>query len=792
MHSHRFEGQFPSVSSITVGCGQLHGRSRWLSLALIVMALFLVNCSGGSSSPPQAARLAVPVRVVTLAPGSIAGTLSYSGELQARDQVDLVALQSGRIKDIFVVEGQEVTLGTPLAQLETDTLKAQVRQAQANVDVAQSKLNAVLQGARPEQIASARAQVEAQRAKLDSMQLPEGGTVAVSQAGLAAVRNQASTDLTAAQATLASAQASQSSSEAKLNQLLHPTLGDITSAQSALQSATSSLNSANERLERIHNPTEDDLLAAQAVVNGAQAGLKAAQAKLDDLKLTPKPQDVAAARAAVVNAQTLVYVAESNLAAMKQLLNKVKLQNLIDAYSELLAARGQLAFDQSRSAPLVVIIADEERVILALRQLQMAEEDADTFRTGVTLEQLLAATSALEAAKSGHASAQARFDQLMAGPSANDMQQAQSGVDQARASLQSTHARLSQLTYPTASDIAAAQNAVDQSDAQRVAAQVRLDTLQRPTPSDVQAAQSAVDSSRSSVQSAQARLDQLQGGGTAAAIANAQAAVANAQASVALQQAQSTQAEQQLALAQSQYTANDIDSATASVAQALAALDLAQVQLKNATLVAPFDAIVAKRNLARGALVTAQAAVFRLVSKPSQLVFNVEEAGRSRLKVGQPVTFSVSSFSNTKFGGKVAYIAPTADTSTRTFQVTVTPEQGSEALSPGIFATLTITIEQKQGVLVVPQAALIQQGESTIAYVVNDGKAEQRKVSLGLKSDSLVEVTSGLAAGDQVIVQGNQGLQPGATVTVASQGGGGAGGQRGAGAGGDQQARPGG
>ena len=286
--------RFLSINGIQVHLRQLTGHSPWLSVASIVMALLLVSCSS-SSSQPQAARLAVPVRVVTLAPGSIAGTLSYSGELQAQDQVDLVSIQSGRIKDIFVTEGQEVAAGTPLAQLETDTLQAQVRQAQANVDVAQAKLNAILQGARLEQIASARAQVEAQRAKLDSMQLPDGGTVGVAQTSLAAAKNQASTDLAAAQATLASAQASQSSAEAKLNQLLHPTPDDIASAQAALQSAVSSMNSANEKLERIHNPTEDDLLAAQAVVDSAQAGLKAAQAKLDDLKHTPKPQDVAAA-----------------------------------------------------------------------------------------------------------------------------------------------------------------------------------------------------------------------------------------------------------------------------------------------------------------------------------------------------------------------------------------------------------------------------------------------------------------------------------------------------------------
>ena len=668
---------------------------------------------------------------------------------------------------MFTEEGAEVPAGAPLARLETDLLEAQVRQAQANLRSAQARLEAVLQGARPEEIAAARAQLEAQRARLAAMLSEEGvGVTSVAQAGLVATQAKGASDLAVAQAAVDTARANLASAESKLQQLLNPTREDITAAQAAVEAAASNVASARERVAQLRNPTQLDLAAAEAAVESAKASLLSAQAKLDELKEGPKADVVAAARAAVATAEATVRSTQATLAGMKQLFNTEKLRNLIDAYAGLVIARNKLAEEKTRGAPPKVIEENEEAVLLALRRLQAAEEDANTFKTGVSAEQIIAAQAAVDAAQGSLASAQAKLDQLLAGATTVELQAAQAAVDNARANVQAAQIKLDKLRNPTSADLAAAVAAVEQAESLQVAAENKLQTLTSPTAVDIQTARTTVDNARASLQSAEAKLVQLTTGGSAAELESARAAVAKAAGDLGAQMAAVAQAEQQLTLAQNRYTQSDIDAAIAPVALAEATLELNRIQLSRAALVAPFDAVIARKHLAKGAIVTTSTPVLSLVSKDIHLIFNVEEGSLGRLRTGLPVRFSVPSFGDKAFQGSLISIAPTADATSRTFRVRVNPNPGQEGLRPGMFANVTVAVDERGDVLLVPQEAVIKRGQETTVFVVRDGQADQRRLALGLENDRFAQVRSGLEEGEEVVVQGNRTLRPQDRVAV--------------------------
>ncbi len=649
------------------------------ALALVTLLFLSMSCTSQGSQQQQS-RAPVPVKVVQPSKGDVAVTLAYTGEVKSGDQVDIVPSSGGRIVDIFVEEGAEVAAGMPLARLETDTLEVQVRQADANLLSAQSRLDTVLQGARPEEIAASRAFLESLRNRLQGML--NGGR---------------SEEIAAADAARASSRA-------------------------AVLKAQADLTSAQQKLDQLRNPTQADVSTAQLAVDSSIAALTSAQAKLDDLKTSPKPADVAAALATLSSAQSAVRAAESNLTTLKLPLNKVTLQDLITAYVEVNLAREKLASDKARGAAPATIAADEDAVNLAYRKLQVAEEAAGTFKAGVSAEQLLASQAALDSARASVDSAQAKLDLLMAGPTAVDFATAQSSVDNARANLETSRIKLDRLKNPVSADIAAAQAAVESGEA-------------------------AMQTALSSVATAESNF--------------AKAKMPSSETDIGTQRALLDQAEQQFSLVQNKFTSPDVAAATAGVAQVQAALDLARLQLSKATLTAPFDAVVSKKNFSKGAFVGTQSAVFSLVSKDLRVVFNVEEGAIGRLKTGLSVALTTSAPGDRPFQGQIKSIAPAADPSSRSFKIEASLASGPQQniVRSGMSVNASVTVAQQRGVLLIPRDAVIQQGNKNFVFVVKDEVADRVEVEIGLSDDRVSEVRSGLDADQQVVVQGNKTLR---------------------------------
>jgi membrane fusion protein (multidrug efflux system) len=200
-----------------------------------------------------------------------------------------------------------------------------------------------------------------------------------------------------------------------------------------------------------------------------------------------------------------------------------------------------------------------------------------------------------------------------------------------------------------------------------------------------------------------------------------------------------------------------------------AGLDLKRQLLKDTRITAPFSGITGARNVSPGQVIAKNATLTWIVqSNPVKVEVNVPERFLAQLQLGQDIEIGVASLPGRKFRGKVYFIAPQLDPATRTALVKARIENPKLELRPGMFANLDLTLQIRDQAVVIPEAALMWSGERASIYVV-DGEmtAQIRPVKPGVRLTAEVEITSGLKAGEKVIVEGFQKTRPGGKVAPA-------------------------
>ena len=231
---------------------------------------------------------------------------------------------------------------------------------------------------------------------------------------------------------------------------------------------------------------------------------------------------------------------------------------------------------------------------------------------------------------------------------------------------------------------------------------------------------------------------------------------------------QVAQAEMTLALAKQPFTQTDFDLARERGKLAETALDLANLQMDETTVRAPFDGIVAELYVTEGSMVGPASPVALCVSRQLEVVVNVEESRINQIQAGQSAALRVNAYPDQDFPAVVTSIAPVADNSTHTFLVKVTPVDDSGKLRGGMYADLSLLVEEKQTALLVPRAAVTLINDKESLYVVKDDVAELRAVATGLSDGNDVEIVSGLQPQETVVTAGQANLTDGAKVEVVS------------------------
>jgi membrane fusion protein, multidrug efflux system len=208
--------------------------------------------------------------------------------------------------------------------------------------------------------------------------------------------------------------------------------------------------------------------------------------------------------------------------------------------------------------------------------------------------------------------------------------------------------------------------------------------------------------------------------------------------------------------------------AEAKLAAAEAQLGLAQLALRNASVAAPFDGLVARRFVSAGDHVAEGEKLFDLVAlDPIEVEFHLAERDSARVAVGHIVDVRVTPYPDEVFRATVHVVSPRIDPATRTLRVKARVENQERKLRPGLFARADLGVAERDRVPMIPEQAVLQRSDGSVVFVVRDGnRAERRPVKLGVFREGLAEVVEGVAVGEQVIVRGSSRLVDGAVVDL--------------------------
>lgn len=206
----------------------------------------------------------------------------------------------------------------------------------------------------------------------------------------------------------------------------------------------------------------------------------------------------------------------------------------------------------------------------------------------------------------------------------------------------------------------------------------------------------------------------------------------------------------------------------AAAAAAKAALDLAQENLRRSDVRASRAGVVNTRTVETGQYVK-EGDVLATLADTSRLRlrFKVSDAESLQAKEGDNVTFRVAALGDESFPARIYHVGDVADPTTRQVEVLAWVKNPG-VLKPGFFAEVTLATASKKQALVVPEGAIQASERGFVAYAVEEGKARVKAVKIGLRTGTgVVEILSGVAPGDSVVVEGSDRLADGVPVQAA-------------------------
>jgi membrane fusion protein (multidrug efflux system) len=201
-----------------------------------------------------------------------------------------------------------------------------------------------------------------------------------------------------------------------------------------------------------------------------------------------------------------------------------------------------------------------------------------------------------------------------------------------------------------------------------------------------------------------------------------------------------------------------------------ARLGLAQRALADSSVRAPFPGLISRRHVSVGEFLNVSMPVLEIVAlDPIEAEFSFSEQDSAHVRLGQTVYVELAPFPDLVFEAEVTMIAPTIDPQTRTLRAKALLSNLQGLLRPGLFAHVTLGMESRQGVTMVPEESLLQRVDGTVLYrLVEGNRVERIVVQSGVLRDGMVEVKEGLSVGDFVISRGQEQISDGGVVSLRS------------------------
>jgi membrane fusion protein, multidrug efflux system len=220
-------------------------------------------------------------------------------------------------------------------------------------------------------------------------------------------------------------------------------------------------------------------------------------------------------------------------------------------------------------------------------------------------------------------------------------------------------------------------------------------------------------------------------------------------------------------LSQKASSQSELERAEATARSSEAEYQLLKVRLDHTTVRAPFSGVAGRRLVSLGDYVTTSSGLMAVQTvSPQRAVFQVPERYADKLKVGQAVTFRVAALPGREFAGRVDFVDPVVQLPGRTITVKAQVPNPRRELQSGMFIEVRLATDVRPSAVVIAEDAVLPIQGTNYVWVAVDGKATRRQVELGVRTPGFVETRSGVEAGEQVVVGGQERLAEGAPVAV--------------------------
>ena len=505
----------------------------------------------------------------------------------------------------------------------------------------------------------------------------------------------------------------------------------VTATQGDITASITATGKMTPRSSADLSYTSGGRVAEVLVVAGDSVAKDAPLVKLEDNMLS---LDAQSATAAMTQAQADVAVATAQLAGAQAVLNQTV--GSVTA-NDITAARAILTEAQAR---LALLSNGTRAEVLARTQAAVVDAQAnlDTQRKVLAVAKEQADTLVAQRANN-----LADAQSTMTGASEDNQHVIDKGTDP-RTGRELSQSDIRDYAGKYNETVRATENAT-----------ALLAQATRDADAARQAEISGIATAESRLTTAQADLTALtSGAGADVAAAKAAAAIAESNLGKLLgdqRNAQVAAQEANVAAAKA-----GLDRANARLTQAQAQAKMAGVKLDDATLTAPFAGVVADVNAKVGELVSTAPVVNLIDITKFAVEITVDEVDVAKVAVGQPVAVLVDALGEPALQGAVVRIAPqaTINNGVVSYKVTVEATPDQRVVKSGMTASAQIITAQAKNAIGVPRAAVHLVDGVQKVTVVKNGVREVRTVETGVRGDDLVEIKSGVVAGDVIEIDG--------------------------------------
>lgn len=211
-----------------------------------------------------------------------------------------------------------------------------------------------------------------------------------------------------------------------------------------------------------------------------------------------------------------------------------------------------------------------------------------------------------------------------------------------------------------------------------------------------------------------------------------------------------------------------VQTAAAELSQARVALEMAELNLRDAFVRVPVVGMIQTRTVQTGEYVQPGKVLATLIRRePLLLRFRIPDQDAAELRPGMPARFTLRG-GRREYSARLTHVAGSADSASRMVAVTAeVDDPDRNSLRPGAFAEVRIPLEGAKETPVIPQTAVRPSERGFLAFVVEEGIAKERLLTLGMRTaDGRVEVQSGVQRGDRLVIRGAEALREGVPVRI--------------------------